>query len=282
MPASETSVPKPKSDLTARVTTALIGAPVAVGLMWIGGWPFVLAVVLLALAAQYELFGMLEAKGGEPQRVLGLVLGAIVALHAVWPGWWVAAVVGVIALLVVELFRKKEQPLENLSGTLFSLAYPVLLLSFLIDLRQVRAPGIDGDGAFWLTLTTLLLVWATDTLAYFSGRAFGKHKLMPRVSPKKTWEGSIGGLLGAVGVGIVLKLLVLPFLSALDIVVIALICGALGQIGDLAESVFKRAAGVKDSGNLLPGHGGLLDRVDSLLFAVPLVYLYVATVVLAR
>lgn len=272
--------PARSSNLATRVVTSLIGAPVAIGLLWIGGWPFALFVLAIALLAQYELFLMLQAKGIVPLRLVGFGLGIVVGLHALWPRWWTAALGGVILLLVVELFRRKPTPLENVSGTLFSLAYPVLLFTHILDLRRIRTPEIGSEEAFWLTFTVVFLVWTTDTFAYFAGRAFGRTPLMPSVSPKKTWEGAVGGLAGALLIALLLKTWVLDFLSTLDVLAIALICGALSQVGDLAESWFKRASGVKDSSHFLPGHGGLLDRIDSLLFAVPLVYLYLVLFVL--
>lgn len=269
------AAPARSSNLAARVVTSLIGAPIAIGLLWLGGWAFAVFIVLVALLAQEELYRMFRAKGVEPLQAVGLGLGVVVGLHALWPRWWAAALAGVILLLVVELFRRKPTPLENVSGTLFGLAYPTLLFTHVLDLRRLRTPEIGSEEAFWLTFTVVFLVWTTDTFAYFAGRAFGKRPLMPSVSPKKTWEGAIGGLVGAVLIAVLLWAWQLPFLTLPDVLAIALICGALSQVGDLAESWFKRASGVKDSSSILPGHGGLLDRIDSLLFAVPLVYLYV-------
>ena len=118
-------------------------------------------------------------------------------------------------------------------------------------------------------------VWAADTLAYFTGRAIGKRPLFPRISPKKTWAGSVGGVVGALVLVAAMKTALLPLvLTWADVAVIGLICGAVGQLGDLAESMLKRSVGVKDSGNYLPGHGGMLDRIDAMLIAIPLVVLY--------
>ncbi|MDX1546847.1 MAG: phosphatidate cytidylyltransferase, partial [Rhodothermales bacterium] len=138
--------------------------------------------------------------------------------------------------------------------------------------------ALVDDAAFALTLTVFLLIWATDTFAYYVGKNLGRHKLAPLISPKKTWEGAVGGAVGALLVAVVLKLTLLAFLAWPHVVAMALICGIVSQIGDLAESRLKRSVGAKDSGTLLPGHGGLLDRFDALLLAVPLVYLYLAYV----
>jgi phosphatidate cytidylyltransferase len=146
-----------------------------------------------------------------------------------------------------------------------------------VDLRVRGAEGALGEeGAFWLTVIVVVAIWASDTFAYFTGRALGKHPLFPRISPKKTIEGSVGGVVGAVVIVAVLKVALEPslVLSWGDAAVIGLICGALGQLGDLVESMMKRSVGVKDSGRYLPGHGGMLDRIDAMLIAIPLVVLY--------
>jgi phosphatidate cytidylyltransferase len=126
------------------------------------------------------------------------------------------------------------------------------------------------------SLAVFFFIWAADTLAYVAGRALGKHKLAPSISPKKTWEGFIGGIVGAVLVGVALKYTWLGYLAWPHVIVLALIGGIVGPLGDLAESGFKRSVGVKDSGNVLPGHGGLLDRFDALILTAPLYYLYLA------
>jgi phosphatidate cytidylyltransferase len=128
--------------------------------------------------------------------------------------------------------------------------------------------------AFILTVVLFLIGWATDTFAYYVGRSIGKRPLAPAVSPKKTWEGAIGGTLGALLAGVLLKLSILPFINWVHVLVLTLIVAVVGQLGDLAESRMKRAAGVKDSGRLLPGHGGMLDRFDALILAAPAAYLY--------
>ena len=187
----------------------------------------------------------------------------------------------------------------SLAATLFGVVYPTALLAYLVAIRggaaivgdgtssagaqsgaaavsQAAAVGValtDGD-AFALTVSVLVLVWTTDSMAYFVGRAVGRRPLAPRISPKKTWEGTIGGAAFAVAAGALLKLTILPFLTWPHAVALALICGVLGQLGDLAESKMKRAVGVKDSGTLLPGHGGMLDRFDSMIVVAPAVYLY--------
>lgn len=263
------------SNLTQRVLTALVGVPLVVGLLYLGGWPFALLIAVAGLGAQHELYGLFRAGGQQPYRVAGMAMGAGVLGAPLWPPLALAAGVVGLGLVAAEAFRPQEpQPLARLSATLFGVFYPAACFTSLVLLRQGRGPEVGDAEAFGLALLVLVLIWTTDTFAYFTGRAFGRHPLAPKVSPKKTWEGAVGGALGALAVAVALRVAFMPFLAWADVLVVALLCGVLSQVGDLAESRLKRSVGVKDSGTLLPGHGGLLDRFDALLLAAPLVYLY--------
>jgi phosphatidate cytidylyltransferase len=265
------------SNLTQRVITSLIGAPLVVGLTYLGGWFFGAFILLIGLLAQWELYKLTEAGGAAPLKSLGLVIGALLIVRALFPFGVPLAVVGLIAVLVVELYRRREDPVANLTATVFGVFYPALLVGYFVDLRVRGAEGMMGqEGAFLVTVVVIVAIWASDTFAYFAGRAFGKHPLAPRISPKKTIEGSVGGVLGAVLIVIAFKLALVPALpmSWGDAAAIGVICGAVGQLGDLVESLLKRSVGVKDSGRYLPGHGGVLDRIDAMVVAIPLVVLY--------
>lgn len=266
------------SNALLRVLTAVIGAPLLIGLAYLGGWFFGVLVLALGLLAQHEVYALVAQRGARPWKAAGLLIGAAVALRALVPFALPVAAAGVLALVAWVPFTKKVNPLESLSGTLLGVIYPTALLAFLTDLRVEAAPAVGEPEAFALTLAVMLLIWGTDILAYYNGRAFGKHLLAPTISPKKTWEGAIGGALGAVAVAVVMKLTLLAFLPWPHVIALALICGVISQLGDLAESRLKRSAGVKDSGTILPGHGGLLDRFDAFLLAAPLAYLYLAYV----
>ncbi len=259
-----------------RVLTAVVGVPLILGVLYVGGWPWAVLVVFLGLLAQREVYGLLALTGARPARTGGLALGALLALHAFSPLVLPIAIVLLLGLFAWEPFRVNDaQPFQNLSATVFGAIYPTALFAFLIDLRLgVFLPWTPREG-FYLTLTVFLLVWATDTFAYIAGRSFGKHPLAPAVSPKKTWEGAVGGAAGALLVAVGLKATLLAgVLSWPSVLVVALICGAVSQFGDLFESKLKRSVGAKDSGNMLPGHGGMLDRFDAMILAAPLVYLY--------
>lgn len=268
----------PMSNLTLRVLTALVGVPLVIGLMYAGGWPFLVLLLAAAVGALYELYGLARLAGIRPRVAFGLITGALLVLRAAVPAALPVAFAVVLVMLAVEPLRHRDdQSLAGLAATLLGAVYPAACVGLIGSLRL--SDSLTAPGAFYLTLSVFLLVWATDTFAYFVGRAVGKHPLAPRVSPKKTWEGAIGGAIGAVLVAVVLRLTLLDgVLSWVDTVVVALICGVVGQLGDLAESKLKRSVGAKDSGNILPGHGGLLDRIDALILAAPLVYLYLAYV----
>jgi phosphatidate cytidylyltransferase len=156
------------------------------------------------------------------------------------------------------------------AATVFGIFYAGVLLTCVAALKRDGGGNRGGD----LVLFVLLVTWLGDTGAYFAGRFFGKHKLYPAVSPKKTWEGAIGGLAGSLAAAIAMKLIRLDHLTWVDLILITIPGAALGQMGDLVESLFKRSTGVKDSGAILPGHGGILDRIDAVLFFAPYLWFY--------
>lgn len=266
------------SNAVLRILTALVGAPLLLGLAYLGGWYFGVLVLGVALLAQAEVYGLMEQAGMQPWKAAGWLVGGLVALRSLVPGAVPVALVVLLGMLVWSPFSKGERPLLDLGGTVLGVVYPVVLFSFLTDLRLARGPSVGDLEAFYLTLTAFLLIWVTDTFAYYTGKSIGRRKLAPLISPKKTWEGAIGGALGAVVLAAVLKLTVLAFLAWPHVIALAVIGGVVGQIGDLAESRFKRSVGAKDSGTLLPGHGGLLDRFDAMILTVPCIYLYLVFV----
>jgi len=262
-------------NLAVRVVTAIVLFPVAVWLTWLGGLPFAAVVGLAAAISAAELVTMFDRRLG-PTGALGVAGAALLPLAA-WArgpggpgaspeGVALALAGGTLALLVAALFRAgalEEAPRAAAVATL-AWAYAGLLPASVVALR-VRF------GWAWVLLL-FVVSWANDTLAYFAGRAFGRHKLLERISPKKTWEGFAGGAVGSVAGALAVRALLLPGLPLAACVAIGAGGAVLGPLGDLSESMLKRAAGVKDSGRLLPGHGGLLDRIDAVLFVAPWVY----------
>jgi phosphatidate cytidylyltransferase len=199
-------------------------------------------------------------------------------------------------VLLVEVFRQKPAALLNVSTTVFGIVYVSLFFGTLVGIRELFVPAdfpvyrffpevVGPDVPLsvretmyrwggWTVLAVLASIWACDTAAYFAGKSLGRRKLLPRVSPNKTWEGAIAGFLAAVGAFFLIGSLTLPYLDVVSTAVCGVMIGTLGQVGDLVESLLKRDAGVKDSSALIPGHGGVLDRFDSLLFVSPVLFLY--------
>lgn len=260
---------------TIRVLTALVGVPLVLGSVYVGGWVMGVLVALIAVGAQDEVYRLAGAGEVRPHRWVGLALGALVALRALWPPLLDVALAGAVVYACALPFVADRAHLPAVFGTtLGGILYPTALLTTLTALRLEAGAVLPQAEVFWLTMAVFVVVWASDTLAYYTGRAFGKHPLAPRVSPKKTVEGALGGLVGAFAGVALLKVLALPSLAWPHVAVLALLGGAVSPLGDLAESRLKRSVGVKDSGTILPGHGGLLDRFDALIVAAPLAYLY--------
>jgi len=258
-------------NLAVRVVTALVLFPFAVWMTWLGEAYFAVLIAVVAALSAGELLWMFE-KRLSPTGWLG-VIGAAACPVASWlwteagksfQDW--AGVVGagaVVAVLAAAMLQRGELAQAPRSAALAALAwgYAGLLPAAVVALRE-------GAGWQWVVLL-FVVTWANDTLAYFTGRFLGKHPLAPRISPKKTWEGFWGGAAGSVVGALVVKALFLTRLSIPAAVLVGAGAAFLGPLGDLCESMLKRAAGVKDSGKLLPGHGGLLDRIDAVLFVAP-------------
>ncbi|PKN53858.1 MAG: phosphatidate cytidylyltransferase [Deltaproteobacteria bacterium HGW-Deltaproteobacteria-14] len=253
--------------MLTRIITGLVLAPLVVWLL-LAGQPWMVAALLVVAAALCvnELVAMV-LPGQLVERVVGVALAVAVMILA-WRYPGDLRLVAVLAVLVPALaVLARPRPIETAALRVAilwgSLVYIVVPFSF--GLRIAVLPER------MVIILLLAVVWAGDTGAYFVGRAIGRHKLYPLVSPKKTIEGAVGGLAASVGVAVLIAELWLPQLGAPHAVVIGLLGGTAAQLGDLAESLVKRACGVKDSGRLLPGHGGMLDRVDGVIFAFPVV-----------
>jgi phosphatidate cytidylyltransferase len=270
--------PKNRKNLVLRVVSAVVLFPLALWLTFVGGKPFAFLAAAAAGVAAAELVMMFGAVGvGE---IFGIAVAATIPLMAAFgesgdllPGWSGLALAGATVILLA-LFLFRQEPLEEIPRSVaivtLSWVYCGLLIATLVGLR------LRFGVPHWVILT-FVVTWANDTFAYFAGHAFGRHKLYERISPKKTWEGFAGGAVGSVAGALATRwLLLADELSATAAVVIGLGAAVLGPLGDLAESMVKRAAGVKDSSRIIPGHGGLLDRIDALLFVGPWVYVCAA------
>lgn len=260
------------TNAVQRVLTAAVGIPIVVGAIVVGHFWFALLIGAAALVAQGEFYALLKQEGVRPFRWVGAGFGALALARPFFPELALIAAPVALSLLICGLpFARREHPMSDLGGTLAGVLYPVVLLSTLIDLRLGTWGSETAGQAAWITGSVFLLVWAADTLAYYVGRAWGRRPLFPAVSPKKTWEGLFGGIAGSLLTAVALKLLVLPEIPWGMWIIFAGIAGLLAPLGDLAESRMKRSVGVKDSGSLLPGHGGMLDRVDALIITAPLI-----------
>ena len=259
-----------------RILTALVALPILFFTVWSPSpYYFIVlaaAAVTLALGEFYDLAGK---TGCHSYRVAGhaaalCVLACFVAARLDW----IATVLALLTCLTLalSLFSRREMntAMGDVSATVLGVVYVAFLAGFLIGVRMIQDQGIASR----LLTAFFLMVMMADTGAYYAGRAMGRHKLAPRISPGKTIEGLIGGLVFAAAAG---PLCVLTFFTELPLahsIILGASIGVVGPVGDLAESLLKRGAGVKDSSGLLPGHGGVLDRLDSILFCAPLIYFY--------
>lgn len=252
--------------LRTRVIVAIVLIPLVVGCLYLGGIPWLLGVLLAGVLAWLEMAGILQREQFTVDRNLGwfFIVGAIVEayLHSTFPGQYdlvrplLAALI--IFSLIWALYNKGEHPTADWGVTVASALYLGVTISYLVALRQ-RSNGFN-----W-AIAAFVITWACDAMAYFVGRSFGKHKLWPRISPKKTWAGILSGWAGAIALGAMLwaagqaDWTLVPF-SALT--------AFASQMGDIGESALKRRAGVKDASALIPGHGGVMDRFDGLSGAI--------------
>jgi phosphatidate cytidylyltransferase len=232
-------------------------------------------VALIGLLGQRELYVMAQQVEGQPHRIGGYGLGLLAVSTFLRPSLWPFGASAVLLFVVVApLLIPQEQFLVSFTVTLAGVVYPTAFLGSLVWLRGVRSAAVTDGGAFQLVLLILLLVWATDVAAYYVGRTVGARALAPSISPNKTWEGTLGGMGAAVVVGVGLKVGVVDLLSWPHMAALIVLGGGVSQLGDLLESMLKRSADVDDSGHLLPGHGGMLDRFDAMAVAAPMIVLY--------
>ena len=274
------------TELTKRIIVAAIGIPLGIVVMYFGGVVFNVIILFISLLALYEFYQIAEKKGYPTDLYLGIGLGvgtimpytifvltdADLGVDLYEPTF--ELINGIISvyiffLLLVPLyflFRKKENYLATIGVTFAGFFYISLPFFCLVLLR-------DLENGFYWTILTFASIWICDIAAFFIGRKFGKHKLAPTISPKKSIEGAIAGFIASAMFFIVTSNYFIEEISLALSIALGVVIGIFGQLGDLIESKFKRDADVKDSSNLIPGHGGVLDRFDSIIFVVPFVYI---------
>ena len=267
--------PKKRNEFITRTLSGAVLLAVVLGCLMFGKATFLLLLLIIGLGSQVEFLCISRQAGVEPSRLLPLAIGAMVICGAFFGSAEILllAIGGSFLLFVLELYRGSTTPLGNIATSLMSVFYTAIPMAALalIGLR-------GGEYDYRTVLAIIAITWINDIFAYIVGITMGRHRLFERISPKKSWEGFFGGLLfataAAVAVGAMLGESLLLWGGVGVVVVVAAV------LGDLVESMFKRSVGVKDSGALIPGHGGMLDRFDALLFAAPFVLFYLTIVTL--
>lgn len=265
------------SNFLKRLSTAVVYVVLLIGSLLYSPYSAAIFFGLVSLFSLKEFYGFFKHKEDiHPQQLNGLLLGLFIILtYIFWQLSYIPlkllllAIPLVCLLFVAELYRNKNNPILNIATTLSGILYIIVPFCLLFSL----AFGLNTSYSPNLILGFFFILWLNDTSAYLIGVKFGKNKLFPRISPNKSWEGSIGGAIFGLSMGYV-NYILFPEISLMDWMVISTIIVVFGSLGDLVESLFKRSLGIKDSSNILPGHGGFLDRFDGIFIAAPMVYIY--------
>jgi phosphatidate cytidylyltransferase len=280
------------SNFFKRTFTAIWIVIFILGGFWLHPITFFITGLVLLAGTQYEYYLMIINTGVKPQMVTGIITGisayilsTLIATGLVPGSSFLILIPMMSAIMIIELYRKQEKPFDSLAHTFFSILYTAVPFSmfpfsaylghngYLEGLHSIL-PHNNTEFSPGIILGFFMLLWVNDTGAYLIGMSLGKHRLMERISPKKSWEGFFGGLILAAIVAWIFSG-ILGVLDTKGWIIVSLIISVAGTYGDLVESMLKRSLGVKDSGTIMPGHGGFLDRFDSVIISFPLVYLYI-------
>jgi len=267
----------PSKNLVQRIAVAVVAIPLVIGVIWLGGWVLAAILAVLGVLGAHEVYDFARRQGIEPLERTGWLAAAAIPLLAYWAkapvfylgaGWLM-----VVMTLAMGRRGPTGRPLASVAITMFGCVYASGMLAFLIAIRHGMNAGNRPGAYMMLTLFPLVITWVCDTAAMATGTAVGGPKLAPVLSPKKTHAGAVGGTLGGVIAALALGKFVLNrygwTFTPGQLLLFGLAVSIVGQIGDVAESLFKREVGLKDSSALIPGHGGVLDRLDSLYFVIP-------------
>ncbi len=264
-------------NTTQRVLVSLAAIPVIIAASYFGGIYFFLFTALIAVVSFYEFSRFVKKKDVFVNIAIGIVFILLLLVNEFFHylDIYYFILVLTVILTLFELFRNKGSAILNIGTTMLGILYIGFFADALLAIREFypRIEYLYQRGGF-LIISILAAIWICDSAAFFGGTSLGKHKLFPRVSPKKSWEGAVFGFVFSILTMLLAKVIILDFLSWTSVVILGVIIGIIGQIGDLVESLFKRDAGVKDSSGIIPGHGGIFDRFDSLLFTAPVILLY--------
>ena len=269
---------------TNRTLINVIGIPAILFLLWQGGTVFALFIFLVMIIGLDEFYRMNTNERQTPVKVTGYIFTGLMAAYYFWlPAITLLQGLSLLACFIIitlfiEMGRDKLNSTRNMGITVLGIMYVPVLLGSVISLRN-----LDTVYSTYFTVSMVVAIWICDSVAYIFGMKWGQKKIFPRVSPNKSWVGSMAGLVSSFVVFYGLHVQgILPNLTLLDVAVLSIITGFFGQAGDFAESSLKRDVGVKDSGKLLLGHGGVLDRFDSITFASPLTYAYITLIYFPR
>lgn len=263
------------NNFVKRSLTGIVFVTLLLGCTFFGQLSFSVLFFVITILGVWEFYSLSETVGNQPQKIAGTLASAVLFKTSAMMCMdmydhriLLLNLPLIFFIFILELYTKSEKPFQNIAFTLLGIVYVALPFSLL---NFITTHG--GGYHYQLLFGFFFILWSSDTGAYLAGSAMGKHKLFPRVSPGKTWEGSIGGAIASYGVAYFISGWYTS-ISMFDWMVIASILVVIGTLGDLVESLFKRSINVKDSGNILPGHGGILDRFDSLILATPFVFTY--------
>jgi phosphatidate cytidylyltransferase len=268
------------SNLTKRFITGIIGVSIMLGAILWNEYSFSILFLFITVMAMNEFYKWCERNAIHPQKSIGITVGVLVFLFfsyfhgSVIPSKLFIIIVPLMfSIFIRELYMKSEHPFTNIAITILGVIYLAVPMGLMNIISQSGPENTPVNYHPKVIIGFLFLVWASDIGAYFAGKKFGRRKLFERISPNKTWEGSFGGTLSALAMAFIIS----NFFSDLRLVdwlVIAVIVVVTGTLGDLVESMFKRSIHIKDSGKVLPGHGGFLDRFDAVFISAPFVFTY--------
>lgn len=268
------------NNFKERVLTSIIFVIVLLGAIILSEFASAILFFFIILLGTREFYNFFKGSDVNPQKRTGIISSLVYFTITVFIDQFSLKPIALYLLIpftffifLRELFLNHKNPIANISYTLLGMIYVALPMTLLYELSFINNNQFGGEYNYQIVLGFFFLLWANDTGAYLIGRKFGKHKLFERISPKKTWEGSIGGAVLGLIVGY-FNAQLFPDLSLFNWMIVALLVVIFGSLGDLVESMFKRSLGIKDSGKLLPGHGGILDRFDGIFIAAPVVYTY--------
>lgn len=265
------------SNLSTRIIVALFGIPLIIILAIVGKIPFLIFVFFIGLVSFFEFSNIISRRRFFPNLFAGSLAVFVIILNSYlgFIDFELLSMIIISLLLLLELFRHRESAIANIGTTLIGIFYIGFFSASIEKIREFYSTTLfNYDQGGYLIIAILASIWVCDSAAYFIGSALGKHKMFPRISPHKSWEGAAAGFVFSILTMIIAKTFLLDLISMGNAIVIGIIIGLFGQAGDFVESMIKRDANVKDSSSLIPGHGGIFDRFDSLLFSAPLIYIY--------